>query len=890
MLYRSIFTLFFFISIISPIFAEEGIDPFASSSLASTEGVISSIVAGHVSVISGDFLIHEEDLVIPGPSPLRLQRNYCSSDPYAIYFHKSWNLAEPAILAYSQTSRKGTAYALVTTPHGARAYYETSLKGKPKGNIPFSFTPTKGYTNCGSGRISGQTNIRNNILHLDNQDEDGNFSGNLVSGDGTTQDYQIYRTDYVNNLAGFRIYRETKQDRTKKYFQYDSNEDISQIQQFNWYHSVLYGTLSFKWHSKRELEIQSSTGKAVTYHFGKKKNSYYLNKVVNPEKPDVNYVYETSSNNSDHSIITEKILPKGRGLKVVYNDIDRVEEIQAPIGENGTFRTAYRFEYVCNHPHNGATHVYDAYDRKTTYDYDSEERLKQVVHINRSGALHSIESYFFEGKGHPQEGNLIARYLRDSSHNPVKGKTFYYDDKGNITRSNTYGAITGKNYLPIVLGENGIPSNNGTEYYGKTFEYGENNVVTLEKEDNGKEIRYTYYPNSNGITSKLLMNGSGEIIAREFYVLDDNLFVWKKTVDDGNTTDPESLSGVSYRKLTYCRPRTIAPIGLIDQVDEKYLDMETLCEKRLSRHVNHHSIEGRLIQQDHYDSNDNFRYSLYWEYDAHGNLTKEVNASKEATIREYDANDNLTFEKNLAQGIERHITYDHVNRPTIIEERHPDGIVFIEETTYDLVGNIISKKDSRGNVTDYTYNDQNRLISIQYPEVMYEGKLVRPQEHFEYDVLGNKVLHRDKSGYATKTVCNAKGSPLLITYPDGTSEQFEYYPNGDLQKAVHKNGSYTFYIRDCLGRTTSEQEFTIGGTPLSEKTFVYKGTHLIAETDPEGITTHYTYDGAGRLIKRQTEEKRQPLLMTFADVSVHKPTGSPILNQEQLPMNITAKI
>src|SRR5262249_46004588 len=154
----------------------------------------------------GDFLIHEEDITLPGPSPLRLQRNYCSGDSYGIFCGKSWHFAEPTILTYGHTSHKGTAYALLTTPHGARACYETSLKGKPKGRTLFSFNPVKGYTNCGSGRISGQTNIRNNVLHLNNQDKKRDCAGDLVSGDGTIQDYEIYTSDFANNRAGYWIY------------------------------------------------------------------------------------------------------------------------------------------------------------------------------------------------------------------------------------------------------------------------------------------------------------------------------------------------------------------------------------------------------------------------------------------------------------------------------------------------------------------------------------------------------------------------------------------------------------------------------------------------------------------------------------------------------------
>lgn len=843
-----LFKIFLFIAFSLSLFTEE-IDPFASSSLASTEGIVSSVVAGHVSVISGDFLVHAEDMALPGPNPLRLRRNYCSGDTQGIFMGKSWQLVEPTTLTYGQTKSTGTGFAVLTTPHGARAYYTKSLKEKPEGRTLFEFVPVKGYTNCGSGKLSGQTNIKNNVLHLNNRDKKMGLAGDLVSGDGTKQLYQYYDSDPVHNMVGYWIYEESKQDWTKKYFSYNSG-DISLITQTNWNTNQTYGTLKFKWLSKHKLEIKSSTDKSITYHLKKKEwedtKSYYLEKVENPEKPTVEYKYQKSKRHDKHLIISEMLLPEDRGLKVFYNDkgkyADRVKEIQAPLGEEGAFCTAYRFEYDLNIINdelmNGTTNVFDALNRKTTYHFDREERLKYVVHVNLPGSAHSINAYYFGEKGSSHEGNLLAEYLQDPVHNPIKGKTFDYDDQGNVIRTETYASITGKNNSPIVLEDNGRPIDNGTEHYGKSFTYGENNLVLSEREDNGKQIRYTYHPYSNAISSKILLNGSDEILLKETYEYDSNLFLTKKTVENGDAV-----------LITCYIPRKVAPFGLPQEVIEK-----SSQEVQLRRFVNHHSIEGRLIQQDHYNCNNHLCYSLHWEHDAHGNITKEVNAAREVTVRSYDENDNLIYEK--AHDVEKLMTYDHMNRLTILEERHPDGVVFIEETSYDLVCNVTSKKDLRGNVTHYTYNDQNRLITIQHPEVPFNGELVRPQEHFGYDILGNKIFHQDKSGNITHTLCNAQGNPLKITYPDGALEQFEYYPNGDLQKAIYKNESYTIYSRDCLGRVTIEQEFTPEHALLSEKAFIYNGTLLITEIDPEGTATHYTYDSAGRLIKKQTEDKK----------------------------------
>lgn len=51
-----------------------------SSSLANTEGMVNSIVADHVCVITGDYVDSEIDLVVHSPEPLLVRRSYCSTD------------------------------------------------------------------------------------------------------------------------------------------------------------------------------------------------------------------------------------------------------------------------------------------------------------------------------------------------------------------------------------------------------------------------------------------------------------------------------------------------------------------------------------------------------------------------------------------------------------------------------------------------------------------------------------------------------------------------------------------------------------------------------------------------------------------------------------------
>ena len=152
--------------------------------------------------------------------------------------------------------------------------------------------------------------------------------------------------------------------------------------------------------------------------------------------------------------------------------------------------------------------------------------------------------------------------------------------------------------------------------------------------------------------------------------------------------------------------------------------------------------------------------------------------------------------------------------------------------------------------THFTYDDFNRLTHIQYPPVSNDqGETITPTIEKKYDAANRPISIKDACQHETKTLYNARGSPLSITYPDETTETFTYYLDGTLSKKTAKNGTVTHYERDYLGRILQENIHDASGHLLSSQTYEYKGLRLISQTDPEGCTTTFSYDCAGRLEK-----------------------------------------
>jgi YD repeat-containing protein len=235
-------------------------------------------------------------------------------------------------------------------------------------------------------------------------------------------------------------------------------------------------------------------------------------------------------------------------------------------------------------------------------------------------------------------------------------------------------------------------------------------------------------------------------------------------------------------------------------------------------------------------------------------LTRKLGLG-EVIYKEYDANDNLIEEKEPRPGDKKLYCYDKANR--LIQIKHEtEEKNWITQYTYDVFGNKINAQDSFGNITHYSYDEFHRLIETIHPCIQTSKNQTKiPVSKVSYDINGHPTSFIDKEGWETTYAYNARGKPISKHYPDGRIERYEYYPDGTLAKTTSPNGNETTYRRDCLGRVLEEK--TWDGEREIIHSYQYKGLYLISQTDGEGITTHYSYDGAGRLIseKRNDEQK-----------------------------------
>lgn len=825
--------------------------------LVTLEAPMASMVAGCVSAISGSFVDSHIGLVVPGAIPLTVQCTYCSSEKKWTFQHK------PKLRASLSGGGNHINIHYIDDQGSGIPFCGSSSKDATSFIIPYPVFD-KGVTNCGSGELSGRTNLKNNNVHFVRDEKDEH------------EKYYLFRTgshrerlfSYLEGgerhrkgapLGKFLLKEETLPNGNKIKYNYNSMDQLAKISAEGG--EKAFGSLQVESGSSLPNNWKTSwkaTSGNVSYTFDH--NQKMIQGIFPTNAMSVSYTYNSEGR------VESKNLPDNRYLKISYYDCDDswhrkpVHKLFAPVGDNNECVCTHTFFYYKGADHRITT-VQDAVGNMTTYSYgDSNKRLYSIEKLEGSKP-YSEERFFWSAVG-----NLKAKYFQGGD-KIYFCRTYEYDHFGNVTQERLWGNLTGHIINPIHVTDEGVPLSL-CEVFTKTRTFTDDGWNLLLTEDDGrKTISCTYYDKSNLLKSRFTYAGPVPIIyvekeekknkykrkppklvptqdfsnlkvlKREFFEYSYGALV-KEIWDDGSGFEQNDTTDVTER---HERRTILNAIGLPEIISE-------YCNDHLvKRQINTYSPQGLLTQQKHYGSDEILAYTLRWEYDALGNVTTEVNALGEESRFTYDANGNKTYEESPYQELCKKYTYDYANRLTKAEEIWKDGRHFITNHRYNTLNQRISTIDAYGNETFYFYDILGRLIEKRLPAIYDEnGKLVTPIEKIEYDPMGNIVAKWDPIGNCIKRKCTIRGKPYRIDYPDGSHEEKYYTLEGLLESEVEKNGIRKNYTYDSLGRITKTETKNKKGKVLKTTTANYNTFHLLSETDELGLTTHYTYDWAGR--------------------------------------------
>lgn len=798
-----------------------------------------------VNVIDGNFCMQMQHLTVPGHVPLDLVQYYNNQSSYEGWRGTGMSLNYGFWIQGREYSEKKhdteEKYALMIAEAPGGSIITCLGVAKSTGKSEYYLDPDviyKGLSNCGSGKISARSNLKN-VRIRENVKNDGYGYWTCYLPDGAVREYEKseHKEWAVNILTESRL------NRTRLKFKYDNHDDKKTIEKIEGKAFHTMNWLRFSSNRKEHKDtIESSNGKSAHFHYFNHHDDKYIHKVESSDNPTQEFFYTKAGK---YYCINKVQWPDGRFLEVEYDKKARVTAQKAPVGENGKLETIYSFNYQKD-----CTEVTDGRGQKLLYRHKNNN----ISSIESSG--YRTQAYYWgKRKGlswakrpKTDEGNLMGYATLDALGNGVSSCYYMYDKYGNILKEALSGNLSGNSPLLFKVDDEGKPEDSTIEKYQKSFGYDRNHLLTYQAEDAGPTYEYRYIKGTDLMCAKFTKDGN-KIILREFYEYDEDHILKEKIIDDGSSDNKSCFTGMTQRFITHIWPvkdKTGFGQGLPEDVWENYYDLQkgTIV---LLRHTHYtYNRAGQVVEEKIYDANNQPCYSIKYEFDGKGQLHKKTNPLGQTVTYLYDANNNKVSEELTGAGVRVTYEYDKANRCIKSIEHHDDETEVVTESEYDFMGNKTAFKDRYGQVMRYEYDHCNRLIKTTFPD----GSTVCK----EYDIFDNVVKETNQNGVATCYKYTIRNMPSHIIYADGSEERFHYNLNGTLAYKVDQCGTKTAYEYDVLDRVTKTTLFDSNSKQLSCATNSYNAFHLIETCDAMGLKTYFSYDYAGRKIAEWQED------------------------------------
>lgn len=250
----------------------------------------------------------------------------------------------------------------------------------------------------------------------------------------------------------------------------------------------------------------------------------------------------------------------------------------------------------------------------------------------------------------------------------------------------------------------------------------------------------------------------------------------------------------------------------------------------------------------------------HYAWDANGRCIKVTAADGSATEFRYDADGNVVYVKD-AEGIELNRVFDDAGQ--LVEET--DSIGHIRRYTYSENGDVSSIEDEHGRKTSVRYAD-----GLRKPE-----EILRPDgtsEHYSYDLSGNLLTYTDIYGAVLHyqydelnrltVLTGAGGKTMEYTYDligrvilqkdfEGNLTRYEYSPAGQLSAVIDALGNTTRYEYDEMDELIGVlREIPGKDEPMRLSYERNRMGQITKLTDALGNTETYHYDALGNMTEK----------------------------------------
>lgn len=556
---------------------------FANTAI--TEGEPSAIVQG-VHVITGDLYLKEEDVVIQGVEPIRLQRTYISNRGKGY-----WQFLN------SHVAFMKSGVLEITEQSGAKLYYRHRVQyGRKKQSHTFELLnlseDAKGVTNTSKGILSGNTNLKNQRIEM--RPDEKEFTVHCPNGNRKTYRktyefalknfFDLELTDLEKYTYTYVLIKECLANGNHILYKWPKKKDeVWEIRSCDASEKEIYAWARFypkNGKDKRsygDYGIETSDGRHFEHYYFTHHNFYQLKKAESNENPSQTYHY---SSHGKRNLLNRIVLPQGRNSHILYympgeNGIQekaplcyRVKEIKAPLGQDNQEISSHRFIYDLDQK---KTIVLDAYDVPTDYYWNDDLRLIRIDRFLRPGVPYNREKFIWGDNSTENASNLLCKILFNEQDKAISATRYFYDSYGNVKEERFYGNLSGYQNAFFELDEKGFPKEN-TECYIKKFEHSTDgkNLLKKREEDNGLSVSYSYYKNTPLLEEETHFD-HGVPKKRKRYIYNEKKILIQEISED--------CEGSTYLNTHFILKNAPPYLGLPEVIEEREGRSEKLLRK-----------------------------------------------------------------------------------------------------------------------------------------------------------------------------------------------------------------------------------------------------------------------------------------------------------------------
>ena len=430
-------------------------------------------------------------------------------------------------------------------------------------------------------------------------------------------------------------------------------------------------------------------------------------------------------------------------------------------------------------------------------------------------------------------GNIVENRVVDRSGNE---SIYSYDESSNLIQKV-------------------IKKQTGDSVY--TYQYNENNKVSVEEFPLGNGYTYLYDERENLIEKRMKADVTAPpapwdlVYSYEYHpvfniqtkITTPNGQVTNITLDDnGNVTQTETLWVRDFNENDISIVNTFA-----------YNDLWQLIEKTdANGNVSQFEYGSwNLVKITKVGVNENIE-TLFW-YDAKNNMTSITDGEGNITHLTYDEF-NLLKSQTTPEGIVSQFTYNNLNKKTLESIILQDGSLVNTSYEYDILDNPTQITKDRTSLVQDTlitkYDNDSRIIETQSADNAINT--------FEYNESG-QIIKKTTASIAGDIITlysyDINNRLLTQTNPNNSVVTFEYDLYDRVIKQTDSFGTYSVFSYDLAGNIESQEVYDANNTLLQKQTNIFDvlSRNIVSNihnvSTAEILTSRSVYDAVGNMVE-----------------------------------------